>query len=125
MKDMQPFKIHISAVHNIERVWLRHDGIENFDVSHLSVGNLNESRDRTAEIKQGVHFYGALMRSKSSPREHGQTEIDGGGVQGINGVVEVETKRLADIHRASNVNECLGEIGKDAPVVSFIGVGQS
>jgi len=59
------------------------------------------------------------------PREHGQTEIDGCGVQGIYRVVEVEAERLAGIHGASDVDEHLGEVGIDAPVVSFIRVGQS
>ena len=72
-----------------------------------------------------MHLDGTLPGSKPRPREHGQTEINGRGVQGIYRVVEIETKRLAGIHGASDVDERLGEVGIDAPVVSFICIGQS
>src|ERR1039458_8347968 len=62
---------------------------------------------------------------KPCPGEHGQTEIDGCRVQGIHRVVEIETKRLAGIHGASGMDEHLGEVGEDAPVAGFVGVGRS
>ena len=89
-----------------------------------SFGNFNKSGDRATQIEQGVHLDGSLLGSEPGPREHRQAEVDGGGVQGIHGVVEIETERLVGVHGARDVNENLSEVGEDAPVVRLVGVGQ-
>ena len=89
----------------------------------FSLRNLNECRDRATQVEQGVHLDGSLLGSKPGPREHRQAEVDGGGVQGIHGVVEIETERLIGVHGARDVNENLSEVGEDAPVMRLVGVG--
>ena len=71
-----------------------------------------------------MHLDRSLLGPKASPREHRQAEVDGGGVQGIHGVVEVKAERLVGVDRPRDVNEHLREIGEDAPVVCLVGVGQ-
>ena len=67
---------------------------------------------------------GSLVGPKASPREHRQAEVDGSGVQGIHGVVEVQAERLVGVDRPRDVDEYLREVGEDAPVVCLVGVGQ-
>ncbi len=65
-----------------------------------------------------------LLGAEARPREHRQAEVNGGGVQGIHGVVEIQTKRLVGVHRSRDVDQHLSEVGVDAPIVRLVGVGQ-
>src|SRR5580700_8879783 len=51
MKDVESLEIHVGTIHHVERIGFRRDAIEDLDVSHFPIGNLNESRDRTAEVE--------------------------------------------------------------------------
>ncbi len=50
LKDVESREIDVATVHDVERVGFRHDHIEDLDVSHFPIGNLNQSGDRAAEI---------------------------------------------------------------------------
>ncbi len=103
---------------------LGYDGVEDVDVVQFSVGNLNKCGDRATQIEQGVHLDGGLVGSKPGPGEQRQAEVDGGGVQGIDGVVEIETERLVGLPGAGDADQHLSEVGEDVPVVRLVGVGQ-
>jgi hypothetical protein len=38
----------------------------------FSIGNLNESGDRAAQVEQGVHLYRSLLLAKVRPRSSGR-----------------------------------------------------
>ena len=80
--------------------------------------------DGATQIEQGVHLDGGLVGSKPGPGEQRQAEVDGGGVQGIDGVVEIETERLVGLPGAGDADQHLSEVGEDVPVVRLVGVGQ-
>src|SRR5690606_13949881 len=48
----------------------------------------------------------------------------GRGVQSIDGVVELCAEILLEVKRASDLNQCLREIGIDPPVAYLVGVGE-
>jgi hypothetical protein len=56
--------------------------------------------------------------------EDGRAQIDCGGIESIDGLVDVDIKIFIDIGSASNMNQGLGKIGVDAPIPVFVGVGQ-
>src|ERR1039458_3641444 len=66
-----------------------------------------------------------LPCTKARPRKHRQAEIDGRGIQSIDCIVQIEAERFGGIHGARDVDEHLCKVGEDAPVMSFIGIGQS
>jgi len=67
----------------------------------------------------------AGQMSKRGPGKQRETEVNGGGVQRIGGGLEFKPERLIGVKRGGLPDEGLGEIGKDAPVAIFIGIGQS
>ena len=91
----------------------------------FSIGNLNESGDRAAQVEQGVHLYRSLLLAKVRPRKDREAEINRGGVQCVHGGVEVDAERVGRIHRTSDMNRRLREVGVDAPIAGLIGVRQS
>ena len=55
----------------------------------------------------------------------GEKGADGGGVEGVGGLLEVDNEVVASAKFAGLPNQDIGEIGPDAPVPMFVGVGQS
>src|ERR1017187_6563877 len=66
----------------------------------------------------------ALAATELRPGEQGQTQIDGGGVEGINGLGQVHGERLVAVEVAGHTDEHLGEVAIDAPVAKFVGIGE-
>lgn len=62
------------------------------------------------------------MTAIAGPWEQGETEVDDGGVEGVDRVRHVDAERLVDIQFAGRGNEALGEVGIDAPVPRLVGV---
>ena len=62
--------------------------------------------------------------AKASPGEQRQAQVDGGGIEGIDGGVEIGADGLVSVHRAGDANEYLRQVFPNAPVMSLVGVGQ-
>src|ERR1017187_1304506 len=65
----------------------------------------------------------AISRCAKSAKMR-QTQIDGGGIQGIQALLQIDSHRLSDIQLACGGNQPLREVSKDAPVPRFIRVRQ-
>ena len=104
MQLVKSGEIQIAAIHQVIRTGFDHQIVEDIDLVGLAVGDVNEAGDRAAQVEQRVQFDGRLCGSKRCPRIHRQTQIDGGGVEGIDRRIEIHTKRLAGIQRACHCN---------------------
>jgi len=58
------------------------------------------------------------------PGKKRKAEIDSGGIECIHGLVEIQPQVLVGIERTGQLDQCLGEVGIDAPVSLFVGLGQ-
>src|SRR5258707_13693384 len=125
MKDIEALEIDVGPIHDIKGIGLRQNLIENVHVMNLAVSNLNESGDGASYVEQGVHLHGAFSGSKPGPRNQRQAEVDGRGIQCVDGVVEIDSDGVLHIHWPSQMDQHLSEIGEDPPVMSLIGIGKS
>ena len=66
----------------------------------------------------------ALLRWNGAQGEDREAEIDGGGIEGVDGVIELDAEAVLGIERAGDDDQRLGEIGIDAPIAPFVGIGQ-
>ena len=71
-----------------------------------------------------VEFEGGLVAAELGPREQRETEVNGGGVQRVGGGFELGEERGLGVERGGLRDEDLGEVGEEAPVTVFVGVGQ-
>lgn len=71
-----------------------------------------------------MHFHGATRSLKGSPRTQRKTDIHGGGIQSVDGIVEFDPERLMGVERASDADQNLSQIGIHAPVAVLVGIGQ-
>jgi len=71
-----------------------------------------------------VKLDGGFGSSELRPWKDRQAEIDSSGIEGIDGLVEFDSKVVVDIEGSSCVDKTMGEFCVDAPVAHSVGVGQ-
>lgn len=66
----------------------------------------------------------AFALAKNSPWKKRQTQVDLGPIEYIDGVLQFQLQIFAGVKSSGLGDKDLGNIGIDAPIASFIGVGQ-
>lgn len=89
-----------------------------------AVGDVNKARNGSAQVQQGMHLHRGLGLAEDGPRKYRQAQVDGGGVERIDGVVEIHPERLAGVELPGATDQVLGKLGTDAPVAARVGIGQ-
>jgi len=124
MKSEEAAIIDIAAVEDIEAAGLGNEIVQNPHIVRFSICNLDKRGDRASQIEKGMEFDGRFGAAEYCPREKRQTQIDGGRIEGIDRVFEFESQIFAGVKRAGLRDEDLGEVGIDAPIARFVGMGQ-
>jgi hypothetical protein len=124
MQSVQALEVEIAPVHHVKGARLGQQFVEHIDVVPLAVGDVNEARNVAAQIDQRVQLDRRLGRTKRRPRKQRQAQIDRCGIQGVDGIFQIHAKGLVDIKSARDSNQVLSELGIDAPVACFVGVGK-
>src|SRR5689334_2097353 len=122
---IESFEVEIAAVHEINGTGFPDQLIEDIDFVNLSSSNNHHRGNTAAQIEQSVKFDSRLASAKLCPRKKRQAQIDSGGIEGIDGLVEFESERFALVERTCFSDQDLSEICIDAPVAHLIGIGQS
>jgi len=125
VEHIQASKIEIAPVHDVDGARFGDEMVEYVEVVQLALGDLDEGGDVAAQIQQGVEFDGSFATAEASPGKQGKTQIDGGGIEGVDGLVQFDCKIVFDIQSPGFVDQDLGQIGIDSPVSSLVGVGQT
>ena len=120
----QPSKVDVAAIHHIERARLQDQDIEHVDLVHLAIADVDEGGNRAPEFEQGVQLHGGLGFAKRGPLEQAQTQVDGGGVQGVDRVLEIESQVLVQIKLASAPDQNRSQVGPNSPVARLVGICQ-
>lgn len=125
MKSKETSEIEITAVEDVKAAGLRNEIVQNPDIVRFSICDLDKRRDRASQIEKGMELDGAFALAEYSPRKKRQTQVDRGRIEGIDGVLQFESQLFAGIESPGLTDEDLGKVGIDAPIASFVGVGQS
>ena len=121
---IQASKIHVPAVHHIERAGLDRQKVEHRDIVHFPVRNMHKTEDVAPQIQQRVELHRAFPTAKLRPRKEAQTQIDCRGVESIDGLFECHSQRIVGVQFSRSANQHLGEVGIDPPIVDAIGIRQ-
>ena len=90
---------------------------------HFPIANMDKRGNVAAQVER-VQLDSGFGGAKRGPRKKRQAQIDGGGVQGVDRLLEIDTERVVGVERPRHGNQTLREIGIDAPVAHGIGVSQ-
>ena len=124
LQDVESPKVEITAVHDVVGAGHGYKMIQDIDVVQFSIGNQDEFGNVALEIQQRVQFDRPFGAAKLRPGKQRKAQVDGGGVQGVDRGVEVETEVVAQIELFGSLDEDLSEVGVDAPVALVVGMSK-
>ena len=124
MQTMQAGEIQIAAIHEVERTGLPSELIQEVHVMDAAGCDNNDGGKVALEREQGVEFDGGLVLAELGPRKQREAEVNGGGVQCVGRRFEIGEERVLGVKRGGLGEEDLGEVGEEAPVALFVGIGQ-
>lgn len=124
MQPVQPREIDVAPIHDIDSTRLRDQQVEDASVVHLAIGAVDEAGNAAAQIQQRMHLHRCLGRSEMRPWKYRQAQIDGGRIQCVHRVGQIQAQVFAGVKRSGLGNQTVSEFGVDAPVAQFVGIGQ-
>ena len=120
----QPGEIEITTVKNVDASRVVLDLVHEVDVVDRSVGNPHEYRDWSDQIDLSVKLDRRLGGSEMRPRKDRQAQVDGGRIDGINHLVEIESVGVTGIQPPCFADENLSECFVNAPVPMLVCVSE-
>ncbi len=124
MNPVEAGKVYIRSIHDVDGASLDKKFVEDIDIVNFSMCDTYNNRDTAPQVQQGMEFDGGLALSEFGPREDRKTEIDDRGIEGVDRPVELQSEILGSVQFSGRLNQHLSEVGVDAPVAGFVGVGQ-
>ena len=117
-------KIHVGSIHHIEGTCFEEQVVEPVNIGLAGSGDVDAGWDRASQIELGMHLYPSFGASKIGPWEETQREIDRGGIQGVNRVLQFQSKILSGVEDTRLAHESFGEILPESIVSLLVGFGQ-
>ena len=117
-------EVDIAAVHDVEGARFRNQDIEHLIIGAFAVGDVDEAGNGAAQVEQRVQLDGALGLLKVRPGKDREAEVDGRGIESIDGLLERDAEVIASIQTPRDGDESLGEVGMDAPIAPLIGISE-
>jgi hypothetical protein len=109
---------------NVDRSGLRQNFVVDVDVMHFSIGNADKRGDVAVQVQQRVHFDGGFVLAKFGPGKQRKAQVDGGRVQRVQTLIQLDADRIGRIQRPRDSDQHLSEVGVDAPVMRVVGIRQ-
>ena len=122
MNLIESGEVKVAPVKYIAGQSLVCEPIHGVDIMDLCVGNPIKYGNLCGDVNLGVDPDARLCASELCPPEHGHTEVDSGGVDGIEPAMKLEL--LRDTFGLGNGNHVKGKLLKDAMVSKRIGLRQ-
>jgi len=117
-----PKEIQVAKVNHINSCRLYIKLIEDLDIVHGSLGQVDKNRKIAPEVQQCMHLDTALVFPEGSPWAELQTQAYSAAVKSIDKIVNIKPEVIIPlIHRACNINKHPGKICIYAPITEFIG----
>ena len=124
MDGVEAGEVEIASIEEIEAAGLGNEVIQNPDIVDFSLCNLDKRRDGAPQIHQRMKLDGGLAFAEDGPRKKGKAEVDRGGVESVDGLLQFQAEIIVGIESAGLMNKNLGEVGVNPPIAGFISVGQ-
>ena len=122
MNLIESGEVKVASVKHIAGQGFVCEPIHGVDIMDLCVGNPVKHRNLRGDVNLGVDPDARLCASELCPSEHGHTEVDSGGVDGIEPAMKFEL--LRDTFGLGNGNHVKGKLLKDVMVSERIGLRQ-
>jgi hypothetical protein len=120
----QASKLDVASVLDVECTSFQNQDIQNINLVHLAIADVEEGRNRASEVQQGVQHDGCLCFAKQRPVKQAQIHIDGVGIQCLDRFLEIEPQVLVYIKLESVPVQNCSQVVLDSTVARLVGIGQ-
>lgn len=124
MNSVQSCKVDVATIEDVDRAGFDGQLIQYPDVVDFARSDDDHAGDVAAQVEQGMQFYRGLALAEVCPRKKSQTQVDGGGVQCIDAVIQLDTEWFLSIEPSGLADQYLRKVGINAPISNLIGVRQ-
>jgi len=124
MDGIKSPEVRPAAIECHDSFLLQGYGVQELDIVHVTRGVVDEGRDGSSQIQQGVKLDGSFGLAERGPREERQAQIDRCGVQSIDRELQFDLQLFAPVERPGHRNEMIPEVLIDPVIPQFIGIRQ-
>src|SRR5712692_1364243 len=117
-------KIEIGTIHQINSARFPDQLVEDVDLVDLPAGDNYHRGDGAAKVQKCVQLDGRFAAAELSPRKQRQAQIDRGGIERVDGLIEFDSEGLLLVELACCFDQHMSELGIDSPIADLIGMGQ-
>lgn len=117
-------KIEIAAIHDVDGPQLDDQLVQDIDIVNFPRGDDDHRRNVPVQIQKGMELYCTLAFPEEGPKEKGQTEVDGGRIQGIDSLIQLDAEGIGGVKLSGFRNKDLREVGINPPVPGLIGMSE-
>ena len=117
-------EIQIATIEQVKGSWFGKKFVQEIDIVDLASGHINTGRDAASQVQERVNFHGTFAPPELCPREEREAQIDGGGIEGVNRLLQFHAEGFVLIKLAGGSNQALSKIGIDAPVAVLVGISE-
>jgi hypothetical protein len=114
-----------ATIHDVECSRLGQQLIEDVDLVHFAVADVNKDRDIAAQVEQRMQFDRCFGTPKRRPWKDRQTQVDRRGVERVHRLFQIDAKGIVGVELASHGDQSLGEVCVDTPIPNFVRIRQS
>ena len=115
MQSEQAPRIRVGVIHEVDGVRLGNQQVEQIHAMELSVRDLDEGRDGTAQVQHIGEFHVCLRGPELGLGKDGQVQINGGGIECVHGFVQVQAEILVPIQSTRSGDQPPSRICTHAP----------
>ena len=117
-------KIEISAIHDVDGPKLEEQLVEDVDIVDFSRGDDHDGRNISMQIQESMELDCPLAFPELGPREKSQTEVDSRRIQGVNRLIQFDTKGIGGVKLSGFLDEDLSEVCINPPISGLIGMSK-
>jgi len=121
---MKSAEVQIASVEDIEAAGIQGKKVQDVYIVNRPRCDVDKAREGAAKVQERMRFDGRLGFAKSCPREQGQAQIDRGGVEGVDRLVQLHPKAVVGVQLPCRSYQRLGEVGPDTPIAVLVGMGE-
>jgi hypothetical protein len=100
MDSVQSREVEVSTVHDVDGPGLYGHLVQNPYIVKLAMSNDDHTGDVAVQVQQGVQFDSPLALAEFGPWEKSQAKIDHCGIQGVDGLLQIEAEILLGIQES-------------------------
>lgn len=124
MDTIEPCKIDVSTIHDIDASRLEYDPVKNVHVVDASVGNVHEHWDGAPQVDHRMQFDCGFGLPEIRPRKHRKAKVNGRGIECVNHLLEIEPIGIFGMQSTGLADEHIPESFVDAPIPIFVRIGE-